>query len=66
MTNPAHDKMGVLGQKGDISPNQRARVKFPIIVSDGNYIINPTPAELDDSLWGTDDENAVRFGRGIE
>jgi hypothetical protein len=31
---------------------KRERVKFPIIEGDGKHMINPTPEELDASLWG--------------
>ncbi|MSU61311.1 MAG: hypothetical protein EXS31_02780 [Pedosphaera sp.] len=30
----------------------RKRVKLPLIRGDGKHIINPTPEELDASLWG--------------
>jgi hypothetical protein len=33
-------------------PRKRERVKFPIIEGDGKHLINPTPEELDASLWG--------------
>jgi hypothetical protein len=31
---------------------KRERVNFPIIKGDGKHMINPTPEELDASLWG--------------
>ncbi len=30
----------------------RKRVKLPLIRGDGKHVINPTPEELDASLWG--------------
>jgi len=30
----------------------RKRVELPLIRGDGKHIINPTPQELDASLWG--------------
>ena len=30
----------------------RERVKLPLIRGDGKHLINPTPEELDASLWG--------------
>ena len=33
-------------------PRSRQRAKLPLIQGDGKRIINPTPQELDASLWG--------------
>jgi hypothetical protein len=30
----------------------RERIRLPLIQGDGKHIINPTPQELDASLWG--------------
>ena len=31
----------------------RKRVELPLIRGDGKHLINPTPEELDASLWGS-------------
>ena len=30
---------------------EQTRVQLPLIQGDGTIVINPTPEELDDSLW---------------
>lgn len=35
----------------DVPKPERKRVQLPLIRGDGRRIINPTPAELDASLW---------------
>jgi hypothetical protein len=39
------------GQAG-VPARERQRVELPLIRGDGKRIINPTPEELDASLWG--------------
>ena len=39
------------GQPQGVKP-ARVRVELPLIRGDGQRIINPTPEELDASLWG--------------
>lgn len=38
-------------QTPDVPKPERKRVQLPLIRGDGRRIINPTPAELDASLW---------------
>ena len=37
--------------RSDAPKPERKRVQLPLIRGDGRRIINPTPAELDASLW---------------
>jgi hypothetical protein len=42
----------ILPQGASQAPEEkRERVTFPIIKGDGKHMINPTPEELDASLW---------------
>ena len=38
-------------QPAATQPQERHRVELPLIRGDGKRIINPTPEELDASLW---------------
>jgi len=42
----------VAGQQPEAALRRRQRVESPLIRGDGRRIINPTPDELDASLWG--------------
>jgi len=41
-----------LGNSGGSSKAVRQRAELPLIRGDGKRIIDPTPEELDASLWG--------------
>jgi hypothetical protein len=38
-------------EKSEIGDRPRVRVRLPLIQGDGQRLINPTPEELDASLW---------------
>ena len=40
------------GNSPDCAKTVRQRVQLPLIRGDGKRIINPTPEDLDVSLWG--------------
>lgn len=40
------------GKAGEGPRSGRQRVELPLIRGDGKRVINPTPQELDASLWG--------------
>lgn len=42
----------VVSRPGGISESLPPRVELPLIRGDGQRLINPTPEELDASLWG--------------